>query len=77
MEPGTPADRAGLQEKDIIVEANGARIHSSQEMVDAVDLCGEDGTMNLVVDRYNYDADGNVTGMYERLEITLQLEIVD
>jgi len=77
VEPGTPADRAGLKEKDVITEANGERILSSLDMVSAVDRCGADGKMELVVYRYNYDADGNVSGGFERLEITLQLEIID
>ena len=77
VEPGTPADRAGLQEKDVITEANGARIKSSQDMVAAVDKCGEGEPMELTVYRYNYDLDGNVTSGYEELHLTLELEIVD
>ena len=77
VEPGTPASRAGLQEKDIITEANGARILSSQDLVSAVDKCGEDEPIELTVYRYNYDLDGNVTGGFEVLELTLELEIID
>ena len=77
VEAGTPADRAGLQEKDIITEANGMRIKSSQDMVNAVDKCGEDETMELTVYRYSYDLDGNLTGSYEELHLTLKLEIID
>ena len=64
-------------EKDIITEANGVRVYSSQDLVLAVDKCGDGEPMELVVYRYNYDSDGNVTGGYEELEMTLQLEILD
>jgi len=77
VEPGTPADKAGLKEKDVITEANGARIKSSQDLVNAVDRCGEGKDMELTVYRYNYDADGNVSGGYEELHLTLQLQIID
>ena len=77
VEPGTPADKAGLMEKDVITMANGARIKSSQDMVAAVDRCGEGQSMELTVYRYKYDADGNITGGYEELHVTLQLQIID
>ena len=77
VEPGTPAEKAGLMEKDVITEANGARIKSSQDLVTAVDRCGEGQSMELTVYRYNYDADGNVTSGYEELHLTLDLEIID
>ena len=77
VEPGTPADKAGLKEKDVITEANGARIKSSQDMVNAVDRCGEGQDMELTVYRYKYDAEGNVTGGYEELHLKLQLQIID
>lgn len=77
VEPGTPADRAGLQEKDVITVANGVRVKSSLDLVTAVDKCGEGETMELTVYRYNYDAEDNVSGGYEELHLTLELEIID
>ena len=77
VEPGTPADKAGLMEKDVITMANGARIKSSQDMVAAVDRCGEGQPMELTIYRYKYDADGNIKGGYEELHVTLQLQIID
>ena len=77
VEPGTPADKAGLQEKDVITEANGVRIKSSQDLVSAVDKCGKDQPMELTAYRYEYDADGNVRGGFEELHLTLELEIID
>lgn len=77
VEPGTPAAKAGLMEKDVITEANGIRIKSSQDMVSAVDKCGEGEQMALTVYRYAYDQDGNISGGYEELHLTLELEIID
>ena len=77
VEPGTPAEKAGLKEKDIITEANGARVKSSQDMVNAVDKCGEGEPMKLTVYRYNYDLDGNLKGGFEELHIELELQIID
>ena len=77
VEAGTPADRAGLQEKDIITEANGVRVKSSQDLVNAVDKVGEGETMELTVYRYSYDLDGNLSGGFEELHLTLELEIID
>ena len=77
VEPGTPADKAGLQEKDVITEANGARIKSSQDLVDAVDRCVEGESMELTVYRYQYDEEGNVTGGFEELHLALELKIID
>ena len=77
VEPGTPADKAGLMEKDVITEANGARIKSSQDLVTAVDRCGEGQSMELTVYRYKYDDEGNVTGGFEELHLTLELQIID
>ncbi len=77
VEKGTPADKAGLQEKDVITEANGIRVKSSRDLVDAVDQCGEGEPMKLVVYRYEYDDDGNIKGGYEVLNLELELEIID
>ena len=77
VEHGTPADKAGLQEKDIITEANGERVKSSQDLVNAVDKCGEGDTMELTVYRYNYDLEGNLSGGFEELHLELQLELID
>ena len=79
VEPGTPAARAGLKEKDIITELNGERVKSSQDLVTAIDRCDQDEEVKLKVYRYKYDADGNVVAgsAYEELELTLRLEILD
>jgi len=77
VEEGAPADKAGLKENDVIAEANGERIKSASDLVNAVDKCAAGETMKLKVYRYNYDADGNLTSGYEELELSLQLELLD
>jgi len=77
VEPNTPADKAGLMEKDVITEANGVRIKSSQDLVNAVDKCEAGEAMELTVYRYNYDLDGNLTSGYEELHLSLELQIID
>ena len=77
VEEKTPADRAGLKENDVITEANGARIRSASDLVNAVDKCAVGDTMQLKVYRYNYDAEGNLTSGYEVLELSLELELLD
>ena len=77
VEPGTPADNAGLQVRDIIVEANGERILTAADLVRAVDKVGEGEEMILKVYRYHYDMDDNIIGLYEELTITLHLELID
>lgn len=77
VEPGTPADKAGLQVNDVITEANGVRVKSSLDLVSAVDKCGEGETLTMKVYRYNYDLDGNLTSGYKELDVSLQLEIID
>ena len=77
VEPGTPADKAGLQVRDIIVEANGERIRTASDLVRAVDKVGENEEMVLKVYRYHYDMDDNIIGLYEELEISLHLELID
>ncbi len=79
VEPNTPADRAGLKEKDIITEANGDRVKSSQDLVSVIDQCAEGDGVKLKVYRYKFDADDNVVAgsSFEELEMDLELEILD
>ena len=54
-----------------------AFLEVSQDLVAAVDKCGEGEPMELTVYRYNYDLDGNLTSGYEELHLTLELQIID
>ena len=77
VETGTPADKAGLLVNDVITEANGARIRSASDLVNAVDKCEAGDTVKLKVYRYNYDQDNNLTGGYEEKDMELVVELLD
>ena len=77
VEPGSPAERAGLTVDDVITEANGDRIRSASDLVSAVDKCDAGEDVQLKVYRYKYDDEGNVTGGFEELDISLRLELLD
>ena len=52
VEPGGPADRAGLRRGDVVLEVNGNRVDSSRELIDAVSYAGprKPVTMRIVRD---------------------------
>ena len=77
VEPGSPADIAGIKVDDIIAEAHGERIKSAQDLVNAIDQFKAGDTVDLVIYRYSYDSDGNVIGGYETIEVTVNLEMLD
>ena len=79
VEKGTPAERAGLEEKDIITEANGARVRSALDLVKAVDKCAVGDAMKLKVYRYSYDEEGKLKSDvdYKELEMSLEVELLD
>jgi predicted transcriptional regulator len=62
---------------DIFTEVNGVRVKSSNAMVAQVDKCEAGEAVTMKVYRYNYDAEGNLTGGFEVLEITLKLQMLD
>ena len=77
VEPGTPAEKAGLQVNDVITEVNGARVRSASDVVNAIDKCAAGDTVKLKFYRYNYDADGNLTSGYTEQETEMVLELLD
>lgn len=77
VEPGTPADKAGLQVNDVITEVNGVRVKSSNAMVTEIDKAEADQPIVMKVYRYAYNADGTIAGGYQELEVALKLKIID
>lgn len=77
VEPGTPAERAGLIVNDVITEVNGDRVRSASDVVAAVDKCADGDTVKIKYYRYNYDAEGALTSGFQALETDLTLKLLD
>ena len=48
---GSPADKAGIKENDIILEINGVKLTEKQELADVVEQCNVGDQISLVVQR--------------------------
>jgi serine protease Do len=57
----SPAEEAGLQEKDIIIEANGEEVKSSDDLVKIVSACEHGEKLELTVYRAGEKVDITVT----------------
>ena len=79
VEAGSPADAAGLQPYDIIVEANGTVISSTTELTGLIGELKEGDEVKLTVFRTGVDLsqaeEAPTDGEY--IELTLTLAIVD
>lgn len=76
VEKDGPADDAGLQAGDIITEANGSRVYDFLDLTVEIDKCKAGDSIEMKVYRY-YDKDGNLTGSYEELYVSVELEMLD
>lgn len=76
VEPKGPGAKAGMQSGDVIVEANGVRVYTFQDLSAELDKCEEGDSLELKAYRY-YDENGNLTGTYEELTFSVKLEILD
>ena len=77
VEPGTPAEKAGILVNDVITEIEGVRVRSASDVIAAIDKYNAGDTVKLKIYRYNYDADGNLTSGYTEEEVELELKILD
>ena len=77
VEPGTPAEKAGLQVNDVITEIEGTRVRSASDVITVIDKYSAGDTIKLKIYRYNYDLDGNLTSGYTEEEVSLELKILD
>lgn len=75
VEEGGPSAKAGLQVGDVITEINGVRIEGYMELLKELDKCASGDQVELKIYRY-YDQDGNLTGKYEELYVTVKLEML-
>ncbi len=48
VEPGSPADRAGLERGDLLVAAGGRALHGFDELFEALDAAGESLALTVV-----------------------------
>lgn len=76
VEPGAPADRAGLLENDIIAEVNGTRVRSAADVVAEIDKCAAGDTIKVKIYRYKYDANGQLTSGFTVVEAEVALELL-
>ena len=70
VEPGSPAERAGLRPNDLIVAINGAPMRSASELRNRVGLSRIGDEVELTIDRGGVER--NVTVRIERLTTTAQ-----
>jgi Do/DeqQ family serine protease len=70
VEPGSPAERAGLRPNDLIVAVNGAPMHSGSDLRNRVGLSRIGDEVDLTVERGG--AERNVTVRVERATTTAQ-----
>ena len=76
VEEKGPSDVAGLQVGDVITEINGVRVKNYTMLLKELDKCTAGDRVELKVYRY-YDKDGNLTGDYEELFLSVQLALLD
>lgn len=75
VEENGPSDKAGLKVYDIITEINGVRVKSIMELIREVDKCAAGDTAELKVYRY-FDENGELTGSYQELFLSVQLQLL-
>jgi serine protease Do len=51
VEPGSRAEEAGLQEGDVLVEANRSRLRNGRDFLERVSKAGKGGRILLLVNR--------------------------
>lgn len=77
VEPGSPADRAGVKAYDIITSINGLRVKTIDELTGEIDRHKSGDSMTLDVYRaFNPDT-GELAKKAEKLTLTVQLELID
>ena len=77
VEPGTPADKAGLLVNDVITEIGDTRVRSASDVVSTIDKYEAGDTVKLKIYRYNYDADGALTSGFIEIEVDVELKLLD
>ena len=68
--------KAGLRSGDVITHVNGVRVKTFREYTKIVDKLAEGESFTISVVRYK-DKDGNDLKKFEKLELTVTLEMID
>ncbi len=68
--------KAGLRSGDVITHVNGIRVKTFREYTKIVDKLAEGESFTISVVRYK-DKDGNDLKKFEKLELTVTLEMID
>ena len=68
--------KAGLRSGDVITHVNGIRVKTFREYTKIVDKLGAGESFTISVVRYK-DKDGNDLKKFEKLELTVTLEMID
>ena len=76
IEEGSPAEKAELQQGDIITEVDGVRVRTYTELTAEIDKHEAGDVITLRIYRY-YDENGRVLSEYETFEAEVELEIID
>ena len=77
VEPGSPADKAGLKAQDIITTINGLRVKTIDELTGEIDRHQAGEAMQLDVYRAYDPITGELAKKAEQLKLTVQLEMLD
>ena len=68
--------KAGLRSGDVITHVNGTRVKTFREYTKIVDKLGAGESFTISIVRYK-DKDGNDLKKFEKLELTVTLEMID
>ncbi len=77
VEPGGPADKAGLMLYDIITKIEGIRVKASAELIDVIDQHGAGDVVKIEVYRCYNPVDGTLLRNPEMLELQMTLALLD
>ena len=77
VEPGSPADRAGVKAYDIVTTINGLRVRTINELTGEIDRHQAGDSMTLEVYRAFNPNTGEMTSKTETLTLTVLLELLN
>ena len=73
VEPGSPAEKAGIKTGDVIYEVNGVRVKSNFELTAEIDRHKEGDTLTIKLYRPSEDRGATLESMLLTVEATLEI----